>query len=299
MASHSDMQPAIIAIMGSTGVGKSSFINTVTKNHRLPVGHALDSCTKEIQEVRLKWGEKQKPVVLVDTPGFNDSSMSDTEVLRLIAKYLVTTHKAGTKLTGVIYMHRIADSKVEGGTRRNFRMFQQLCGSKHLRQVVIVTTWWDKVDGIVALARERQLCEGETLFRPMLAAGAKMMRHEMRLDEGFSSAQAVLNHLLQLNPTDLNIQTQLVKEKRSLPVTDAGSVINHDLIRDARRCLDSLAAVQEELDKTKDATAKQTLEEERRELQEEKKAIRKQIKTLSKNLNERFVLWRILSSMGL
>ncbi|TDL14536.1 P-loop containing nucleoside triphosphate hydrolase protein [Rickenella mellea] len=290
----SDKDPAIIALMGSTGVGKSSFINTVTKRHRLRVGHALDSCTKEVQEVRLEWGNDQRPVVLVDTPGFGDSSMSDTDVLRIIAKYLVKSHKAGTKLTGVIYMHSVIDRKVEGSTRRIFKVFQELCGSKHLKQVVIVTTWWDNVDRALAESREQQLCDGETLFRPMLHDGACMMRHEMGHDQGFSSAKAVLDHLLKFSTMDLHIQKQLVNEKRPLPVTSAGSIINQDLMRNAQRCLDRLEVVRGELNNTKDDTIRRLLLEELRELEEEKKAIRKEIKTLSKKINDRSMLWRLL-----
>ncbi|TDL18033.1 hypothetical protein BD410DRAFT_729032, partial [Rickenella mellea] len=273
------------------------FINTVA-NHKLPVGHALDSCTKEIQEVRLTWGKERTPVVLVDTPGFGDSSRSDTEVLRLIAKYLVTSRKAGTNLTGLVYMHRISDLKVEVHSRRNFRMFHELCGSNNLTQVVVVTTWWDQVDRETARRREEMLRTSETLFKPMVDYGARMMRHELGSDQGFSSAQAVLNHLLKCNTMDLNIQTQMVKEMRSLPDTSAWEALHTDLLPEYRRCLDGLAFVKEELNRTRDCVRRQALEDERRELQEEKKAIHKQIKSLSKNPNERSVLWRMLSAMG-
>ncbi|TDL14528.1 hypothetical protein BD410DRAFT_191820 [Rickenella mellea] len=117
-------------------------------------------------------------------------------------------------INGVIYMHRIADGKVEGGTRRIIKLLQELFGSTDLRRVVIVTTWWDKVDGKLAVERETQLRDGKSLFKPMLTAGAKMMRHEMRHDQGFSSAQRVLNHLLRLNTLDLEIQAQLVKDEK-------------------------------------------------------------------------------------
>ncbi|TDL14538.1 P-loop containing nucleoside triphosphate hydrolase protein [Rickenella mellea] len=295
MATHSDTEtPAIIAVMGSTGVGKSTFINTVTRNHTLPVSRALNSCTKEVQEVRLKWGDEQRPLLLVDTPGFGDSSMSDTDVLRIIAKYLVKSHMAGTKLTGVIYMHSIIDRKVEGSTRRIFRMFQELCGSRNLNQVVIATTWWDKVDAPLAVEREGQLCSDKTLFKPMLDLGATMVRHEMRHDHGFSSAQNILHYLLQYKTMDLKIQKQLVNEKRSLPVTNAGEVINHDLMQNARQCIDRLEAVQEELNSTKDGAMRRFLLEERKELQAEKKVIGKQIKNLSKSLNERSFFSRLL-----
>jgi len=32
-----------------------------------------------------------RPVVLIDTPGFDDTKMSDTDVLKLIAAFLATT----------------------------------------------------------------------------------------------------------------------------------------------------------------------------------------------------------------
>ncbi|TDL18001.1 P-loop containing nucleoside triphosphate hydrolase protein [Rickenella mellea] len=288
MVTYLDKQPAIIAVMGATGVGKSSFINSAS-GHRLAVGHALDSCTQEIQEVRMEWGKEKTPVLLVDTPGFGGSSMSDTEVLRLIAKYLVTS--AGTKLAGVIYMHRISDSKVEGGTRRNFRMFQQLCGSEHLQQVVVVTTWWDQVNKQVAEQRERQLRESEALFKPMLNGGASLVRHEMLQDNGYSSAQSVLDHLfLPRVAINVKLQTQLVVEKKPLPATDAGSIISDDLTRKAKQCVSRLVEVHEGLKRTKDLAIWLSLEAERKDLQEEKKAFRKQIKALSKTLNERFVL---------
>ncbi|TDL17997.1 hypothetical protein BD410DRAFT_793678 [Rickenella mellea] len=273
--------------MGSTGVGKTSFINKVT-GQSLPVGHELDSCTKEIREVRLKRGKRN--VVLVDTPGFGDSSMSDTEVLRLIAKHLVTSHQAGTKLTGIIYMHRISDSKVEGGTRRNFKMFHQLCGSEHLRQVAIVTTWWDKVDTKTAESRENQLMTGKTLFKPMLDYKATMMRH----DGSSATAKDIVDHFLRLERMVLKIQSQLIMDKMSLPVTDAGSVMNTDLLNDTRRCLDRLEVLKDELKRTKDNKTRGLLEEERKELLAEKRALGGQIKSLSKSLNERSFFSRLL-----
>ncbi|TDL17992.1 P-loop containing nucleoside triphosphate hydrolase protein [Rickenella mellea] len=284
----SEKPPAIIAIMGSTGVGKTSFINKVT-GQNLPVGHELDSCTSEIKEVRLKRGKRN--VVLMDTPGFGGSSMSDTEVLRLITKHLMTSYKAGARLTGVIYMHSISPATVDDVTRRNFKMFHKFCGSEHLQQVAIVTTGWDKVDRITGESRESQLRTGQTLFKPMLDHNATMMRH----DGTIASAKDIVDHFLRLERIELRIQRQMIVDKLTLPVTDAGSVIS-DPINDVRRCVERLAAIRDELRAAKEvySRTRNLLEEERMELREEKRALRGQMKTLTKSLDERFLLWRFL-----
>ena len=50
----------------------------------------LDSCTAEV-EVTEKFTLDGRPVILIDTPGFDDTSKTDTEILKLIALFLATT----------------------------------------------------------------------------------------------------------------------------------------------------------------------------------------------------------------
>jgi len=50
----------------------------------------LESCTTEVQRANL-FTLDGRGVVLVDTPGFDDTSRSDTEVLKMIAAFLATT----------------------------------------------------------------------------------------------------------------------------------------------------------------------------------------------------------------
>ena len=51
------------------------------------MNHGHDSCTKEVQ-VTLPFLLGEHRVVLVDTPGFDDDEMSDTDVLAMIATFL-------------------------------------------------------------------------------------------------------------------------------------------------------------------------------------------------------------------
>lgn len=91
--------------MGSTGVGKSAvrfpllndfcpsrslqFVNAAANMDATTVSHDLESCTKEISIVPIPFSENPtRRVILVDTPGFDDTWLPDTEILRRIAEWL-------------------------------------------------------------------------------------------------------------------------------------------------------------------------------------------------------------------
>ena len=50
----------------------------------------LESCTAEVQ-VTERFAVDGRTVTLIDTPGFDDTSKSDTEILKMIALFLATT----------------------------------------------------------------------------------------------------------------------------------------------------------------------------------------------------------------
>ncbi len=56
----------------------------------------------------------QSKVLLIDTPGFDDSKRSDTEILTEISRLLATQYKLVVTLKGIIYLHRITDNRFQG-----------------------------------------------------------------------------------------------------------------------------------------------------------------------------------------
>jgi len=50
----------------------------------------LISCTAEVQ-LADEFTIDGRPVILIDTPGFDDTNKSDTDILKLIAAFLATT----------------------------------------------------------------------------------------------------------------------------------------------------------------------------------------------------------------
>ncbi|KAL4077621.1 hypothetical protein J3A83DRAFT_1634419 [Scleroderma citrinum] len=216
-------------VMGPTGVGKSSFIQDSVPSSlriKIKVGDSLKSETNEVQSV--SWiTEDGTAVKLVDTPGFDDSraGMTDARVLKMIATFLTNEHGKKSPLAGLIYVHRISDTRMGGSLQRNLRIFQKICGPISLKNVVIVTTMWDMVIPEEGLRHEQELRSGQTMFKPLLDEGATMMPHKRTP----KSAADVINHLLGKDATMTQIVRELMQEGKALESTAAGSELINDL----------------------------------------------------------------------
>ena len=112
-----------------------------------------------------------------------------------------------------------------GVSTRNFRMFRKLCGENVLKNVVIVTNRWEEVDLRVGEAREAELQRGDLFFKPVLAEGARMARH----DGTTPSAKRIIRLLLNNHPLPLRIQEELVDEGKRIIETDASEVLEEEL----------------------------------------------------------------------
>ena len=65
------------------------FINLISGSE-LAVGCGLKSCTSKVETANT-FEYFGKMVTLVDTPGFDDTTVSDTDILKMIAVYLSST----------------------------------------------------------------------------------------------------------------------------------------------------------------------------------------------------------------
>ncbi|KAJ7168445.1 P-loop containing nucleoside triphosphate hydrolase protein [Mycena filopes] len=267
-----------IAVMGPTGSGKTSFINVVSGSN-LRVGRGLQSCTDTVQ-VAPSFRLDDQLVTLIDTPGFDDTSRSDTDILTQIASFLATAYESGKKLAGVIYMHRISDVRMGGISTRNFKMFRQLCGDSSLKNVVVVTTMWSQVGLEVGEARETELVSDERFFKPVLDKGARMLRHE----NDIASAQAILHYLIGNQPRALRIQRELVDQGKEISQTAAGEELNRELSEQIERHKLDMAILQQEMRdaiREKDEETRKELEVETRKLQAEMSRVQDDSKKLA------------------
>lgn len=101
--------------------------------------------------------------VLVDTPGFDDNTVSDQDILADICTWLSSSHGEDARVSAIIYMHRITDTRIQGSAMSNFHRFSRLCGKDSLSRVSLCTTFWDIYgpDPGAAEARFQQLQQPE------------------------------------------------------------------------------------------------------------------------------------------
>ncbi|KAE9408493.1 P-loop containing nucleoside triphosphate hydrolase protein [Gymnopus androsaceus JB14] len=255
--------------MGSTGTGKSSFINLLTGNSKAVVGHNLESETEEILRVEFTDPSSGRKVVIFDTPGFDDSKVSDdTDILKRITKFLLEEYDENRKLNGLVYVQRISDTRFSGQSKRNLRIFKELCGTGTYKNMVVLTTFWDKVSQQEGDKRELEL--RSNYFEPLVEGGATFMRHTNSL----VSAQRVVEHISTLVPTNVQITKEIREEGKTLEETAAGSVRREEVDRLIAQHREEVAGIQAEMN-----ALKSTNEEMRRELAQDKAEMQKKLAT--------------------
>ncbi|KAI1439730.1 P-loop containing nucleoside triphosphate hydrolase protein [Annulohypoxylon stygium] len=216
-------QPAtngvFIAVMGVTGAGKSTFINHCTEK-RVEIGHDLQACTQKVETHKCSLFPNRN-VFLVDTPGFDDTNRTDKEVLKEIASWLGMTYEKKIQLSGIIYLHRITDTRMQGSAKKNLLMFKKLCGPKALQHVILATTMWERLpDEGMGVKRERELIETEEFWGWMTRQGSQVRRHHNTED----SARDLLKIFVTSKeaPITLKIQEEIVDKHKELNETSAG-----------------------------------------------------------------------------
>ncbi|KAF8183959.1 P-loop containing nucleoside triphosphate hydrolase protein [Pholiota molesta] len=234
----------IIPVMGPTGVGKSTFINTLLNSTqaKAKVGDSLKSCTTQPLPIVIHLGPGRKSsfqnpygdknaarLILVDTPGFDHTDIDDMEILRRISVWLGNSYEKGMKLGGVIYLHDITQSRMLGTTRRNLDMFQKLVGKDSLKCVVLATTKWSLVDARIGNERQKQL--KEQFWKHMVDAGSQIVR----IGQDTASREVVNGILGRIDVTksDINeslaIQEEIVNMGKFIPETEAGQTLQYTI----------------------------------------------------------------------
>ena len=152
-------------------------------------------------------------------------------------------------------------------------MFRELCGDTTLNNVVLVTNMWGEVPLDIGESREKEL--SSNFFKPVLDKGAQMARHQ----NTEQSAHDIIRMIMKNRPVVLQIQRELVDERKDIVNTAAGEVLNQELNEQIKRHQAELKAVQEQMTqalKEKDEETRQEVEEETRKLQEQMEKIKEE-----------------------
>jgi hypothetical protein len=96
--------------------------------------------------------------------------------LRQIADWLKTTFEDGKLLTGIIYLHPITHTRLQGSSLRTMSMFDKVCGEGNEQNILLATTFWNSVHIDTGVMRERELGEIQGLWKDMKDRGSRTER---------------------------------------------------------------------------------------------------------------------------
>ncbi|KAF5333856.1 hypothetical protein D9757_015407 [Collybiopsis confluens] len=296
MALNKSMPPAprpqvSIILMGGTGTGKTTFTNLVG-GAKFLVGDGLESCTSQIQKHKFTF--EGKDVTIIDVPGFDDSSKSDIDILKIVTDFLAAEYKAGRRLTGILYFHRISDVRMGGASKRNYTIWDVMDDvddvNEEASSAEVNSGQEETAKARLALLESRfaQLQTSPTLFKSTVDGGGKMFKHDATAE----SANAILRHVLfadsgkgpgkdkgrgttavvparkDRTPAILQIQKELVDEKKELSDTAAGEELHRDIKKQMEKHQQEMAELLEQMEETKEDADLEDLERECQELKE-------------------------------
>ncbi|RPB20879.1 hypothetical protein L211DRAFT_742936, partial [Terfezia boudieri ATCC MYA-4762] len=184
----------MIVVMGGRGGGKSYFINQMVGGDVAPIrdGSTQYTGTLTCQAVPTRFGRSK--VILIDTPGFDESNSSEAIACAEICRVLAQFYQRGVSLRGFIYLQRITEKKTIGNAASVLKMFRSLCGeTKLLKNTILVTTGWQlqQVDEPQGAVQEREL---RKFWGQMLNQGSTMVRYYGDRDSGVGIVSRILGN---------------------------------------------------------------------------------------------------------
>ena len=174
-------------------------------------------------------------MVLLDTPGFGDTHVDDTDILDLIGSWLETMydsqdnhgHKGATKLAGIVYLHDISLTRMLESISKSLDVFQKMCGKDALKRVILCTTKWSDIYQEDGEKRIEQL--KEMRWKEMIKAGSTVRKFEDSQKSAWDVIALIIEEDRIGKMDALQIQEELVEAKKVIPDTDAGRQLGYSL----------------------------------------------------------------------
>ncbi|KAK4455331.1 P-loop containing nucleoside triphosphate hydrolase protein [Podospora aff. communis PSN243] len=248
-----------IILMGVTGSGKSTFISLLT-DQKVEVGHGLESHTTEAASYT--FNDSGREIILVDTPGFDDTNRPDAEILQEMAHFLVALYNSDVRLAGIVYLHRITDPRFSGTAGKNLEILQRLCGPPNFDSVVLVMNMWDSIDVETAMQRELEL--RHTFWTNMLKGNSTMTPHTGTRESALQIVRGLVDNA---KPRlILSIQHELAEEGKTLDSTAAGQYVQKEMLEAKAKHQQDVAYLKSSMDdaiRERDVNLLRALREER------------------------------------
>ena len=222
---------------------------------------------------------------MVDTPGFDDSEISDRDILRGLSTWLESSYRSGKRLTGILYLHRISDPRMQGSALRNLHMFKSLIGEHCFQNVMLGTTFWSTLahDPETAERRESELIDTPEFWGGMIDKGADICRLPTSSQV---AARGLLQRMAKKEAKALKIQEELVVHQLGFENTSANNQMVEQEVKQAEEKLkletDARKKAIEAKIRSSEQQRQKEMEAKRREMEKEMDAERARNEALKK-----------------
>ncbi|KXX79400.1 GTPase IMAP family member 4 [Madurella mycetomatis] len=222
----------LIALLGVTGAGKTTFARLVSGDTSLKVGHSIHSCTQEPEVVRFKFSGY--PIVLIDTPGFDDDSRSDVEILEELAAWMAQHgHLKHKQLDGLILLHPITVLRAGGAERKRTRLLKNILGPQAYKHIVIATTMHEHLNSEADI-NERVDGRRQELWGDMVNQGTKLVQHFNNKESADNIIDMIIQISKKLGKLRSLLQDELARDPRLIETT-AGKDVKKQLEEEIRK----------------------------------------------------------------
>ena len=124
----------------------------------------------------------------------------------------MTRYDKDRKFSGILYLCNICDPRVGGSLQCNMVMFKKLCGPDPLKNVVVVTTFWDKIKLVQGIGLETELKTKDKFLKGLAEGGSKFVRSgkflpkEIPKGPEFLPPISIVSGLVALDPVYITMQ---------------------------------------------------------------------------------------------
>ncbi|KAH8153100.1 uncharacterized protein LAJ45_02687 [Morchella importuna] len=247
-------------LAGKTGSGKSSFVRMLgglDVNGNEPVSDGgLESCTTKPTTYVTRYNGRT--VLLLDTPGFDDSALDNLAILTDIVSnlYIWALQDKEIHTHGVVFLHDISETRFGGSQQKTLQLLKSMCGPEAMGNVIIGTTMWSD-------------------------NGTKRQAQTIRVPDGDEDvAKSIIGDLLARPPTKLLVQTELLIPPHTCEATTVGRIAIPEGKREAERLAKEMEEQKleaERLAKEKEEQREKERVEDRKRYEEEQERSRKEM----------------------
>jgi len=180
--------------------------------------------------LKIRHNKQERPIVLIDTPGFDDDKRSDVRILEDIATWM--GRKGYVQLDGLIFLHPITFTRAGGSELNRTQLLEKILGLDAYNRVFIATTMWDYIvsEDQVKARLESRLSPGG-VWHELTSKGASYHQHQNTQESAHKIIRRIVDISDDLGKPKILLETQLKEKKGRVVATDAGITLEMQIQR--------------------------------------------------------------------